>query len=43
MSIRLLRNAYDAGTLAAVQSPASIPPPWQVVRDGGGDLLPRWQ
>lgn len=25
-----------------VQSPASIPPPWQAVRDGG-DVLPKWQ
>jgi sugar/nucleoside kinase (ribokinase family) len=25
-----------------VQSPASIPPPWEVVRDGGGDVLPNW-
>jgi sugar/nucleoside kinase (ribokinase family) len=26
---------------ATVQSPASIPPPWQVVCDGGGDVLPK--
>jgi sugar/nucleoside kinase (ribokinase family) len=26
-----------------VQSPASIPPPWQVVCDGGGDVLPKWE
>jgi ribokinase len=26
-----------------VQSPASIPPPWQVVRDRCGDVLPKWQ
>ncbi|HXZ73198.1 MAG TPA: carbohydrate kinase family protein [Streptosporangiaceae bacterium] len=28
---------------AAVQSPASIPPPWGLVRDAGGDALPKWQ
>jgi ribokinase len=26
-----------------VQSPASIPPPWQVVRDGVRDVLPKWR
>src|SRR5262249_29308871 len=26
---------------ATVQSPASIPPPWSVVRDGSGDVLPK--
>jgi hypothetical protein len=25
-----------------VQSSTSIPPPWKVVRDGGGDVLPKW-
>jgi sugar/nucleoside kinase (ribokinase family) len=49
-----LRQIADGGTLgeaaatgiawasATVQSPASIPPPWQVVFDGGGELLPKW-
>jgi ribokinase len=26
-----------------VQSPASIPPPWQAVRDGASDVLPEWR
>jgi len=25
-----------------MQSSAFIPPPWDVVRDGGGDVLPKW-
>lgn len=39
-----LEEAAVAGIAWAsvtVQSPASIPPPWEVVRAGGGDVLPK--
>jgi ribokinase len=42
---RTLREAAAAGIAWAsvtVQSPASIPPPWEVVRDGIRDPLPKW-
>jgi ribokinase len=41
-----LEEAAAAGIAwasAAVQSPASIPPPWQVVCDSGRDVLPKWE
>jgi sugar/nucleoside kinase (ribokinase family) len=41
-----LKEAVAVGIAWAsvtVQSPASIPPPWQVVRDGIRDVLPKWR
>jgi sugar/nucleoside kinase (ribokinase family) len=50
-----LRQIVGGGTLGeaavagiawasvTVQSPASIPPPWQVVRDSIHDVLPKWR
>jgi ribokinase len=43
---RTLEEAAAAGIAWAsvtVQSPASIPPPWRVVRDSIADELPNWQ